>query len=59
LSKHKALIYYAKKSVTLTILDGKELEFVAEPVVTAMGDANHAKVDQLDTSQGSGVPVVN
>jgi hypothetical protein len=32
LSKHKALIDYAKKSVKLTTLDGKELEFVTEPV---------------------------
>jgi hypothetical protein len=31
---------------------GKELEFVAKPVVTAKGVANHAKVNQLDASQG-------
>jgi hypothetical protein len=59
LSKHKALIDYAKKSVKLTTPDGKEFEFVAEPVVTAKGVANHAKVNQLDASQGSWVPVVN
>jgi hypothetical protein len=35
------------------------MEFVAEPVVTAKGVANHAKVKQLDASQGSEVPVVN
>jgi hypothetical protein len=35
LSKHKVLIDYAKKSVELTTPEGKELEFVAEPVVTA------------------------
>jgi hypothetical protein len=35
------------------------MEFVAEPVVTAKGVANHAKVNQLDASQGSEVPVVN
>jgi hypothetical protein len=35
------------------------MEFVAEPVVTAKGFANHAKVNQLDASQGSEVPVVN
>jgi hypothetical protein len=35
LSKHKVLIDCAKKSVKLTTPDGKELEFVAEPVVTA------------------------
>jgi hypothetical protein len=59
LSKHEALIDYAKKSVKLTTPDGKEMEFVAEPVVTAKGFANHAKVNQLDASQGSEVPVVN
>jgi hypothetical protein len=59
LSKCKALIDCAKMSVKLTTSDGKELEFVPEPVVTAKGDANHAKVNQLGSSQGSRVPVVN
>jgi hypothetical protein len=59
LSKQKALIDCAKKSIKLTTPDGKELEFVAEPVVTAKGVANHAKVNQLYASQGSEVPVVN
>jgi hypothetical protein len=36
LGKHKELIDYAKKSVQLTTPDGKELEFVAEPVVIKM-----------------------
>jgi hypothetical protein len=35
LGKHKVLIDCAKKSVKLTTPDGKELEFIAEPVVTA------------------------
>jgi hypothetical protein len=59
LGKHKVLIDCAKKSVKLTTLDGKELEFVAEPVVTAKGIANHVKINQLDAGQGSEVPVVN
>jgi hypothetical protein len=59
LSKHKVLIDCAKKSIKLTTPDGKELEFVAKPVVTAKGVANRAKVNQLDASQGSEVPVVN
>jgi hypothetical protein len=59
LSKHKVLINYAKKSVKLTTPEGKEMEFVAEPVVTAKGVANHAKVNQQDASQGSEVPIVN
>jgi hypothetical protein len=59
LGKHKVLIDCTKKSVKLTTLDRKELKFVAEPVVTAKGIANHAKINQLDASQGSEVPVVN
>jgi hypothetical protein len=58
LGKHKVLIDYAKKSVKLTTPDGKKLEFVAEPVVTAKGIANRAKINQLDATQGSEVPVV-
>jgi hypothetical protein len=53
------LIIYAKKSVKLTTLDEKELEFVTEPIVTAKGVANRVKVNQLDASQGSEVLVVN
>jgi hypothetical protein len=59
LSKYKVLINCAKKSVKLTIPEGKEMEFVTELVVTAKGVANRAKVNQLDASQGSKVPVVN
>jgi hypothetical protein len=59
LSKHKVLIDCAKKSVKLTAPDGKELEFVAEPMVTAKGVVNHVKVNQLDASQGSEVPMAD
>jgi hypothetical protein len=59
LSKHKVLIDCSKKSFKLTTPDEKGLEFVTEPVVTAKGVANRAKVNQLDASQGSEVPVVN
>jgi hypothetical protein len=59
LSKYKVLIDYAKKSVKLTTPKGKEMEFIVEPVVTAKGVANRAKVNQLGASQGSKVPVVN
>jgi hypothetical protein len=58
LSKHKVLIDCAKKSVKLTTPEGKEMEFVIEPLVTAKGH-NRVKVSQLDASQGSEVPVVN
>jgi hypothetical protein len=50
LSKHKVLINCAKKSIKLSTPDGKELEFVAEPVVTAKGVVNRAKVNRLDAS---------
>jgi hypothetical protein len=59
LSKHKVLIDCVKKSVNMTTPEGKEMEFVTEPVVIAKGVVNHAKVNQLDASQGSEVPVVN
>jgi hypothetical protein len=59
LGKHKVLIDCTKKSVKLTTSDRKELEFVAEPVVTAKGIGNHVKINQLDASPGSEVPVVN
>jgi hypothetical protein len=35
------------------------MEFVTEPMVIAKGVANCVKVNQLDASQGSEVPVVN
>jgi hypothetical protein len=50
LSKHKVLIDCAKKSVKLTIPEGKEMEFVTEPVVTAKGVANRVKMNQQDAS---------
>jgi hypothetical protein len=59
LSKHKVLIDCAKKSVKLTTPDGKELEFVTEPVVTTKGVANRVKANQMDAIQGSEVPVVD
>jgi hypothetical protein len=51
LSKHKVLIDCAMKSVKLTTPEGKEMEFVTEPVVTAKGVANRANVNQPDASQ--------
>jgi hypothetical protein len=59
LRKYKVLIDCTKKSVKLTTPEGKEMEFVTEPVVTAKGVANRAKVNQLDASQGSEVLMVN
>jgi hypothetical protein len=59
LSKYKVLIDCVKKSVKMTTPEGKEMEFITEPVVTAKGVANCAKLNQLDVSEGSEVPVIN
>jgi hypothetical protein len=59
LSKHKVHIDCANKSVKLTTTDGKDLEFIAEPVVTVKGAANCVNVNQIDPIQGSEVSVVN
>jgi hypothetical protein len=59
LSKHKAVINCTKKIISRTTPDGKKMELVAEPLVPAKGVANHAKLNQLDVSQGSEVPEVN
>jgi hypothetical protein len=59
LRKNKVLIDSAKKSIKLTTMDGKELEYVTELVVTAKGVANHVKLNQLNASQGHVVSVVN
>jgi hypothetical protein len=58
-SQHKVLIDCAKKLIKLTTPDGKELEYVAEPMVTAKGVANRVKLNHLDVSQGPMVPLVN
>jgi hypothetical protein len=50
LSKYKVLIDCAKKSVKLATLEGKEMEFDVEPMVTTKGVANRANVNQLDAS---------
>jgi hypothetical protein len=59
LSKYKVHIDCAKKSVKMTTPKGKEMEFIADPVVTTKGVANCVKENQLDASQASEVPVVN
>jgi hypothetical protein len=53
------LIDCAKKFVKLTTLDGKKIEFVAEPVITSKGVANRTEANQLDASQGLVAPVVS
>jgi hypothetical protein len=58
-ANNKVLIDCAKKSIKLTIPDGKELEYVAELVVATKGAANRVKLNQLDVTQGPMEPVVN
>jgi hypothetical protein len=58
-ANNKVLIDCAKKSIKLTIPDGKELEYVAELVVATKGAANRVKLNQLDVTQGTMEPVVN
>jgi hypothetical protein len=47
LSKHKVLIDCTKKSIKLTIEDGKELVYEAEPLVTSKGATNRLKFNKL------------
>jgi hypothetical protein len=47
------MIYWSTKEVK------KSMKGIFKLLVTAKGLANHAKVNQLDATQGSEVPVVN
>jgi hypothetical protein len=59
MSKNKVLIDCSKKSMKLTTEDGKELEYIAELLVTPKRAANRVKLTQLEASQGQDVPVIN
>jgi hypothetical protein len=50
LDKQKVLIDCTKKSIKLTTLEGKELKFVVELIVTAKGVVNRVKVNQMDAN---------
>jgi hypothetical protein len=50
LSKHKVLIDCPKKSIKLTTPDGKEIDYVIEPILTAKGVAIHVRLNQLDAN---------
>jgi hypothetical protein len=49
----------AKESIKPTTPYRNKLEYLAKLVVIAKGAANRAKLDQLDVSQGTEVPMVN
>jgi hypothetical protein len=48
LSKHNGMINYAKKAVRLTPSGGKELEYVAENLVTDKATFNRIVLNHLD-----------
>jgi hypothetical protein len=50
LSKHNRLIDYAKKAVRLTSSSGKELEYVAEKLVTDKATSNRIVLNHLDVA---------
>jgi hypothetical protein len=50
LSKHNGLIDYAKKAVKLTPRSGKELEYVAENLVTDKATSNRIVLNHLDAA---------
>jgi hypothetical protein len=59
MSKKTALIDYTRKSVKLTIEDGQEMEYVAEPLVTHKGTTNHIRLNGLEVEQSQDNKVVN
>jgi hypothetical protein len=50
LSKHNGLIGYAKKAVRLTPRSGKELEYVAENLITDKAPSNRIVLNHLDVT---------
>jgi hypothetical protein len=50
LSKHKGMINCAKKAVRLTTRSGKEMEYVAENLVTDKVASNRVVLNQLDAA---------
>jgi hypothetical protein len=51
LSKHKGMINCAKKAVRLTTSSGKEMEYVAENLVTDKAASNRVVLNHLDAAQ--------
>jgi hypothetical protein len=59
MSKQKALIDCAKKSLKLTMEDGQEIEYMAESLITHKGATNQIKLNQLEAKQNHNVLVVD
>jgi hypothetical protein len=59
MTKQKALIDCAKKSVKLTTEVGQEVEYVAEPLITHKGTTNLIKMNRLEAEQSRDMQDVN
>jgi hypothetical protein len=59
LSKHKGMINCAKKAVRLTTSNGKEMEYVAENLVTDKATSNRVVLNQLDATSTMNVRTVS
>jgi hypothetical protein len=59
LSKHKGMINCAKKAVRLTTSNGKEMEYVAENLVTDKDASNRVVLNQLDAASTMDVRTVS
>jgi hypothetical protein len=59
LSKHKGMINCAKKAVRLTSSSGKEMEYVAENLVTDKAASNRVVLNQLDAASTMDVRTVS
>jgi hypothetical protein len=59
LSKHKGMINCAKKAVRLTTSSGKEMEYVAENLVTDKAASNRVVLNQLDAASTMDVSIVS
>jgi hypothetical protein len=58
LSKHNELIDCAKKAVRLTLSSGKELEYVAEDLVTDKAASNRIVLNHLDAASTLDIRIV-
>jgi hypothetical protein len=59
LSKHKGMINCAKKAVRLTTSSGKEVEYVAENLVTDKSASNNIVLNHLDATSTLDIRIVS
>jgi hypothetical protein len=59
LSKHNGMINCAKKAVRVTTSNGKEMEYVAENLVTDKAASNRVVLNQLDAASTMDVRTVS